>query len=183
MKLNKVAMAVALTAVLGSMSALAEEEKAPVADTAGVIEIQGELVNSACGLAPSSSPVMVDFSQVPVSQLKDGGQAVQTKNIELQYCDVTVAKTATVTYTPTTVNPKDSSLAAFTSGSATGAGIGLKDNASQDVVWGAKTTPVTLVNGKNSIPFVAVLRAEKDSAAEVTAGAFQSTINFTIAYQ
>jgi hypothetical protein len=57
MKLNKVAMAVALTAALGSMSALADT-------TNGQIELQGELVNTACGLAPSSSPVTVDFGQV-----------------------------------------------------------------------------------------------------------------------
>lgn len=63
MKLNKVAMAVALTAALGSMSALADT-------TNGQIELQGELVNTACGLAPSSSPVTVDFGQVPVSCCK-----------------------------------------------------------------------------------------------------------------
>lgn len=178
MKLNKVAMAIALTAALGSMSALADT-------TTGVIEIQGELVNTACGLAPSSSPVTVDFGQVPVSLLQGGGQATETKNIELQYCDTTIAKTATVSYTPTSVNPNDASLAAFTSGSASGAGIALKDSASQDVTWGAQTTPVTLVDGNNIIPFVAVLKAENatGSTTTVTAGAFQSTINFTIAYQ
>lgn len=50
MKLNKVAMAVALTTALGSMSAFADT-------TNGQIEFQGELVNTACGLAPGSSPV------------------------------------------------------------------------------------------------------------------------------
>ncbi|EMX5222730.1 type 1 fimbrial protein, partial [Klebsiella oxytoca] len=84
MKLNKVAMAVALTAALGSMSALAADT------TNGVIELQGELVNTACGLAPSSSPVTVDFGQVPVSLLQGGGQATEAKSIELQYCDTTI---------------------------------------------------------------------------------------------
>lgn len=182
MKLNKVAMAVALTAALGSMSAFAADDVAP---TQGVIEIQGELVNSACGLAPSSSPVTVNFGQVPVSQLKDGGQVSETKNIELQHCDTTVASTAVVSYTPTSVNQHDATLAAFTSGKASGAGIALKDSSSQDVEWGKDTTPVTLVDGTNKIPFVAILRAEKGDTATtpVTAGAFESTINFTIAYQ
>ncbi|HEY4468361.1 MAG TPA: fimbrial protein [Klebsiella sp.] len=175
MKLNKVAMAVALTAALGSMSALADT-------TDGQIVLQGELVNTACGLAPSSSPVTVDFGQVPVSLLQGGGQATETKNIELQYCDTTIASSAIVSYTPTTVNPNDASLAAFTSGTASGAGIGLKDSASQTVTWGAQTTPVTLVNGANTIPFVAFLKAESGTPT-VTAGAFQSTINFTIEYQ
>jgi len=175
MKLNKVAMAVALTAALGSMSALADT-------TNGQIELQGELVNTACGLAPSSSPVTVDFGQVPVSLLQGGGQATETKNIELQYCDTTIASSAVVSYTPTSVNPNDPTLAAFTSGSASGAGIGLKDSASQTVTWGAQTTPVTLVDGTNTIPFVAFLKAESGTPT-VTAGAFQSTINFTIEYQ
>lgn len=175
MKLNKVAMAVALTAALGSMSALADS-------TTGQIELQGELVNTACGLAPSSSPVTVDFGQVPVSLLQGGGQATETKNIELQYCDTTIATSAIVSYNPTTVNPNDNTLAAFTSGTASGAGIGLKDSASQTVAWGNPTTPVTLVDGTNTIPFVAFLKAEA-GATTVTAGAFQSTINFTIDYQ
>jgi len=183
MKLNKVAMAVALTAALGSMSALA----AVTDTTSGVIELQGELVNSACGLAPSSSPVSIDFKQVPVSLLQSGGQATESKNIELQYCDTTVAKSAVVSYTPTSVNPVDATLAAFTSGSASGAGIMLKDSASKAVTWGDATTPVALVNGKSIIPFVAILKAEAKSegGAEpvVTAGDFKSTINFTIAYQ
>ncbi|HDX8602669.1 TPA: type 1 fimbrial protein [Klebsiella oxytoca] len=180
MKLNKVAMAVALTAALGSMSALAADT------TNGVIELQGELVNTACGLAPSSSPVTVDFGQVPVSLLQGGGQATEAKSIELQYCDTTIASSAIVSYTPTSVNPNDPTLAAFTSGTASGAGIGLKDSASQTVTWGAQTTPVTLVDGTNTIPFVAFLKAEaaaSGSTTTVTAGAFQSTINFTIDYQ
>ncbi|HDK9882259.1 TPA: type 1 fimbrial protein [Klebsiella pneumoniae] len=155
MKLNKVAMAVALTAALGSMSVLADS-------TTGKIELSGELVNTACGLAPSSSPVTVDFGQVPVSLLQGGGQAAETKNIELQYCDTTVAGSAVVSYSPSTVNPNDSTLAAFTSGQATGAGIGLKDSASQTVVWGQPTTAVTLVDGANTIPFVAALLNKSD---------------------
>ena len=179
MKLNKIAIAVAFTAAVGSASVLADV-------STGQIEFQGELVNTACGLAPSSSPVTVDFGQVPVSLLQNGGQATETKNIELQYCDSTVAGSAIVSYAPTSINPNDASLAAFTSGSASGAGIGLKDSASQDVTWGAQTTPVTLVDGTNMIPFVAFLKAEAAVApatTTVTAGSFQSTINFTIEYQ
>jgi major type 1 subunit fimbrin (pilin) len=87
-----------------------------------------------------------------------------------------------VSYTPTSLNPADTTLAAFTSGTASGAGIGLRDSASQDVVWGQPTTAVTLVDGTNNIPFVAYLKAD-NAASNVTAGAFQSTINFQIAYQ
>ena len=174
-------MAVVLTAAFGSVSAMAAYEGDP---TTGVIELQGVLVNSACGL--KESPVTVDFKQVPVSLLEqENGQAEVQKSIELQYCDTTIATSAIVKYTPTSTVPSDPKLAAFTSGTATGAGIGLKDSASQDVEWGAATTPVALVDGNNTIPFVAVLKkaASTDPDAVVTAGTFQSTINFTIDYQ
>ncbi|BDH44589.1 major fimbrial subunit PmfA [Salmonella enterica subsp. enterica serovar Choleraesuis] len=182
MKLNKVAVAMAFTAVLSTGSVLAADPAPAPATTNGSIELQGELVNTACGLAPNSSPVSVDFGQVPVSALKDGKIKDVQKNIELQDCDTTVAKSAVVSYTPTSTNPNDTTLAAFTSGTASGAGIGLKDSASQDVKWGQKTTPVTLVNGTNKIPFVAFLKADNDTNT-VTAGTFQSTINFQIDYQ
>ena len=148
MKLNKVALAVAFTAAVSSMSVLADT-------TNGQIQFQGELVNTACGLSPNSSPVSVDFGQILVS------------------------------YTPTSVSPADATLAAFTSGTASNAGIGLKDSASQDVVWGQGTTAVQLVNGTNTIPFVAYVKADSadQTANPVTAGSFQSTINFQIAYQ
>lgn len=176
MKMNKVAMAVAFTAALGSMSVLADT-------TNGQIEFQGELVNTACGLAPNSSPVSVDFGQIPVSALANGAHAGNVqKNIELQHCDTTVATSAVVSYTPTSLNPADATLAAFTSGTASGAGIGMKDSASQDVVWGQGTTAVQLVDGTNTIPFVAYVKAD-NAAGTVTAGAFQSTINFQIDYQ
>jgi len=151
--------------------------------TQGEIQLKGELVNSACGLSPNSSPVQVDFGQIPVSALANGQRAGNVQqNIELQDCDTTVAKTATVTYTPTSVNPNDSSLAAFTSGSADGAGIGLRDSANADVVWGKKMAQVNLVDGTNKIPFVAYLKADNASST-VTPGAFQSTINFQVDYQ
>lgn len=180
MKTNKLAIIAALAAGMTSMTAFAAYTGSP---TTGEIKFQGELVNSACGLAPSSSPVVVDFGQIPTSALANGQQAGNIqKNIELQDCDTTVAKTATVTYNPNTINTADNTLAAFTSGTASGAGIGLKDNASNNVVWGQKMTPVQLVNGTNKIPFVAYLKADNASGA-VTPGAFQSTVNFQIDYQ
>lgn len=186
MKLNKVAMAVVLTAAFGSASAMAAAYEGD--PTSGVIELQGVLVNSACGL--KTSPVIVDFGQVPVSLLQGGGQAERTKNIELQYCDTTIAKTATVTYTPVSTVPTDATLAAFTSGSAKGAGIALIDSANQqNIQWGTPGALVNLVNGDNVIPFVAVLKksakvgGETDPDTLVTAGTFTSTINFTINYQ
>ncbi|PMC21662.1 fimbrial protein, partial [Klebsiella aerogenes] len=41
----------------------------------GKIHFTGSLVNSACGLAPESSPVQVNFGEIPTSQLKDNQRA------------------------------------------------------------------------------------------------------------
>ena len=180
MKLNKIVVAAVLASGFASFAATAAYTGTP---TNGKIEFTGELVNSACGLSEESSPVKVNFFQIPVTNLKNGERAGNVKkDIVLQGCDTTVAQTATVTYTPSTVNPNDPTLAAFTSGTASGAGIGLRDNASQDVVWGTPTASINLTNGQTMIPFVAYLKADNASSA-VTPGSFDSTINFQIDYQ
>lgn len=180
MKLNKFIVGTVFASAFASFAAMAAYTGTP---TNGTIEISGELVNSACGLSEESSPVKVNFYQIPVSNLKNGERAGNVKkNIELQGCDTTVAQTATVTYTPSTVNPSDASLAAFTSGTASGAGIGLRDNGNKDVVWGQASTAVNLTNGKTIIPFVAYLKSDNPSNA-VTPGSFDSTINFQVDYQ
>lgn len=179
MKLNKVAMAVALTAALGSVSVMAADD---LGTTTGQIELQGSLVTTPCGLAPESSPVTVDFGEIPIHQVTGSSRADKAADIVLQYCDSTIASTATVTYNPTSIDPNNAALAAFTSGTAKGAGIGLVDSGNQDVKWGEATTAVQLVDGTNKIPFVAFVQADSDAAAP-TAGSFQSTINFSIAYQ
>lgn len=186
MKFNRFVIACATLLSAGSALAAGGE-------TTGQIKFEGELVTTACGLSANSSPVNVNFYQVPISQLKNGGIATVEKNIELQYCDTTTAKSAVVTYTPTSISTADPSLAAFTPGStAKGAGIGLYDSTNKIVDWNTKTTPVTLKDGTTKIPFIAFLRAEAKKGAKdddpvtystPTAGTFFSTINFVIAYQ
>lgn len=185
MKFNKFLTAAAISAaVVSSVSSFAEEP--PVAEkissTVGEVQFKGELVNSACGLAASSSPLLVDFGQITTSSLKDKKHAGNVrKDIELQGCDTTVAKSVKVTYNPNTADTKDTTLAAFTSGTATGAGIGLTDSGNQPVKWGVASTSVNLVDGAVKIPFVAYVKANSDEA--VTPGTFQSSINFKIDYQ
>lgn len=180
MKLNKFLMAAGVASLTFVSTAFAAYTGSP---TTGEIQFQGSLVNAACGLAPNSSPLTVDFGEITTSSLKDSAHAGNIqKNIELQGCDTTVAKTATVTYNPNTINPNDATLAAFTSGTANGAGIGMTDNGNKNVVWGQASTPVQLVNGATKIPFVAYLKADSASGP-VSPGAFQSSINFQIDYQ
>ncbi|QHP77117.1 type 1 fimbrial protein [Proteus vulgaris] len=178
MKLSKIALAAAL--VFGINSVATAETPAPkVGATKGEIQLKGEIVNSACGLAASSSPVIVDFSEIPTSALANMQKAGNVKkDIELQDCDTTVAKTATVSYTPSVVNATNKDLASFVSGS----GIGLMDAGSKSVKWNTATTPVQLVNGVSKIPFVAYVQAESADAT-VTPGEFQAVINFQVDYQ
>lgn len=129
MKLSKIALAAALVFGINSVATAENETPAPkVSSTKGEIQLKGEIVNSACGLAASSSPVIVDFSEIPTSALANQQKAGNIKkDIELQDCDTTVAKTATVSYTPSVVNAVNKDLASFVSGNASGAGIGLMD--------------------------------------------------------
>lgn len=181
MKFNKFLIAAAIsTTVVSSVSAFAADET--ISPTVGEIQFKGELVNSACGLAASSSPLLIDFGQITTSSLKDSKHAGNVrKDIELQGCDTTVAKSVKVTYNPNTVDVKDPTLAAFTSGTATGAGIGLTDSGNQPVKWGVASTPVNLVDGAVKIPFVAYVKANGDT--DVKPGTFQSSVNFKIDYQ
>lgn len=182
MKLSKIALAAALVFGINSV-ATAETSTPKIGATKGEIQLKGEIVNSACGLAASSSPVIVDFSEIPTSALANMQKAGNVKkDIELQDCDTTVAKTATVSYTPSVVNATNKDLASFVSGSASGAGIGLMDAGSKSVKWNTATTPVQLINGVSKIPFVAYVQAESADAA-VTPGEFQAVINFQVDYQ
>lgn len=184
MKLNNIFISVGLVLACTSATVFAATEPAPYTGvpTTGEIQFKGELVNSACGLAASSSPVIVDFVQIPVSALKNGKKAGNVqKNIELQDCDISVAKTATITYMPNTQDVANPNLAAML-GTAKGAGIGLIDNAGQDVKWGEASAKVNLKNGKSVIPFTAFIQAETASSV-VEPGEFTSQINFQIDYQ
>jgi len=178
MKLNKILMSVGAALIFTSTASFAVTDP-----TSGTINFEGKLVNSACGLAASSSPVIVKFDETTTSSLKDGGEhSSQTKNIELVDCDTTLAKHATVTYQPNTINVNDDTLAAILSGTASGAGIGLRDNAGQPVKWGVPSAPVELQDGDFVIPFTAFVKADNASHA-VTPGKFTSQINFKIEYQ
>ncbi|MTD28821.1 fimbrial protein [Erwinia sorbitola] len=183
MKLKSIiAAALASSAIISTAVFSAEAPVEPIAPTNGEIQFKGELVNSACGLAANSSPVVIDFGQITTASLKDKKHVGNVqKKIELQHCDTTVAKTAKVTYTPNSTDLKDVTLASFTSGTATGAGIGLKSSSNQPVIWGEATSPVNLVDGTSNISFVAYVKANGDTA--ITPGTFQSNINFRIDYQ
>lgn len=187
MKMKKIAaacLAIAGMTFVSTFANAADDNGTPstLTPSNGKIEFTGSLVNSACGLAPESSPVKVDFGEIPTSQLQ-GDQRVGSKHakIVLQGCDSTVATTATVTYTPATEDINVPSLAAIVSDTAKGAGIGLVDSGDQDVKWGEATSPVQITDGTTNIDFVAYLQNDKSDT--VTPGAFTSTINFQVDYQ
>ncbi len=69
MKMKNVAVACALMAGM-TLTATSSYAAKSVDPTNGKIQFSGTLVNSACGLAPESSPVQVNFGEIPTSQLK-----------------------------------------------------------------------------------------------------------------
>jgi|GEM_PF-379392 len=190
MKLNKTLIAMSLLLAGISGASFADEVTSPEtppaetsnyegAPTTGTISVTGSLVNAACALKGGDT-VEVNFDEVTVSSLKGGKTVSKTKNIELD-CDTMVAKHAKVVYTANAQNAHDASLAAVT-GRAEGIGVGLKDSANQDVVWGEASSKVNLSNGKSVIPFTAYLKADNPNS-EVVPGDFTALINFRIDYQ
>lgn len=159
-----------------------------MADTTnGQIQFMGKIVNTACGLAADSDPLVVDFGEIPASHLNAGNNVEKVDKIHLQYCDTSVATSAQIKYTPSTVNPADPSLASIV-GTAAGAGIGMRDSANADVVWGTPSANlVEIVDGDTYIPFTAYIKADGSvvdggGATVVTPGEFTSFVNFEIAY-
>lgn len=67
MKMKNVAVACALMAGM-TLTATSSYAAKSVDPTNGKIQFSGTLVNSACGLAPESSPVQVNFGEIPTSQ-------------------------------------------------------------------------------------------------------------------
>ncbi|KMK16976.1 fimbrial protein [Pluralibacter gergoviae] len=186
MKMKKIAAACLAIAGMTFVSTYANADDtgtpSTFTPTNGKIEFTGSLVSSACGLAPESSPVKVNFGEIPTSQLQGSDRVgSQHAKIVLQGCDATIAKSATVTYTPSTADTTMKTLAAIVSDTARGVGIGLVDSGNQDVTWGQKTSPVQVTEGNTNIDFVAYL--QNDTSGEVKPGAFTSTINFQIDYQ
>lgn len=169
------ASAICSSAAIYSSAVNAADE---IAATEGKIEVKGVLVNSACDLASTATPVQVDFGEIPVVKVNAGGEVGSVaKTIDLELCDTLVATTALVSYTPAQVS-SDPTLAAVT-GVATNVGVGLKDSEGNNVTWGAQTASVTLSDGNSQIPFTAYLK----KIGTATAGDFTSTINFKIDYQ
>ncbi len=81
MKLNKFVMGAVFASGFASFAAMAAYTGTP---TNGTIEFSGELVNSACGLSEESSPVKVNFYQIPVSNLKM--VSVQVISRKISFC-------------------------------------------------------------------------------------------------
>ena len=107
MKMKNVAVACALMAgmTFTASSAFAAKNVEP---TNGKIHFTGSLVNSACGLAPESSPVQVNFGEIPTSQLKDNQRAgVKHANITDGETDIDVVAYLQANNASAAVTPGD----------------------------------------------------------------------------
>lgn len=168
---------------LVSSFANAEEPSTTTVGNAGhgTVHFKGEIIDAPCSIAPESVDQTVDLGQVSNSALKDSGQSSPVFfNIKLQNCDISTYKTVTATWSGTE-NAEQPGTWGIT-GTASGAGIVLRDASGKQVVLGQETAATTLTANDTNIEMSAFLKGN-GTTANIVPGAFSSTADFVLAYQ
>jgi type 1 fimbria pilin len=183
MKLSKIALAMGLgmSLVSGFANAAASSTTAVGNSGHGTVHFKGEIIDAPCSISPDSVDQTVDLGQVSNSALKGGGQSSPVAfNIKLQNCDISTYKTVTATWSGTE-NTEQPGTWGIT-GTASGAGIVLRDASEKQVVLGQETAPTTLTANDTTIAMSAYLKGNGASAT-IVPGAFTSAADFVLAYQ
>lgn len=184
MKLSKIvlAMGLGMTLVSGFASAAASGTTAAAGGAGhGTVHFKGEIIDSPCSISPDSADQTVDLGQVSNSALKDGGASTPVPfTIKLQNCDINKYKTVTATWSGT----EDTNQAGVwgITGSASGAGIVLRDASEKEIKLGAETASTTLTANDTTIAMSAFLKGD-GSSVTVVPGAFTGAADFVLAYQ
>lgn len=169
MKLSQMAMATLLA------SSISFGAQAAVGNT-GTVTFTGEVRDTACDLAAGQdgSDIKVDFSQLSMSGLNAGKSITKDFNIKLENC-VMDKKTAQITFNSTNQIVGKNLLK--TNGSAKGLGIKIND-----ITFGTALELTGLADDNNTLTYTAMVQ-KADEATAVTAGDFNSSTNFVIAYK
>lgn len=158
----------------------------PVVVNGGSINFAGTIVNAACSVSPSSANQTVTLGQVRASTLGNDGDTstVTGFNIVLEDCDTSISTTAEVAFSGVTESGKPQVLRVDSglSGAARNVGIQILDSAGGNVTFNNNswTPSMTLVDGRNVIPFQARYVAVGGPA---TAGTANAQATFKIQYQ
>lgn len=184
MKLSKIVLAIGLgmTLVSGFASAAASGTTTAAGKMGhGTVHFKGEIIDAPCSISPDSADQTVDLGQVSSATLKDGGVSTPVPfSIKLQNCDISNYHTVTATWSGT----EDTNQAGVwgITGTASGAGIVLRDASEKEIKLGAETASTTLTASNSTIAMSAFLKGD-GSKVTVTPGAFTGAADFILAYQ
>lgn len=177
-------MNVVFKTVMASMAILAASISGVHAAGAGTgtISFEGEILEAACSIQPTSVDQTIPLGQVAKSQLSTGGvTSPENFQIELSGCALTALTDKTVTAIFTGAASTDVTGALGIAGTAQGAGIMIVDGAGTPIVLGAPTRPQLLQTGENTLTFGAYLKGK--ATGDITPGVFTAVTNFSLAYQ
>lgn len=182
-KLKALSIALLATATFASAGAFAAASSTTVAG--GTVHFTGEVVDAACVVDTGSQDQTVFLGQVKASDLAAPGDIANTKqfNITLDECSTTAAATASVSFNGT-VDAKDPTALAVSSittpgNAATNVGIQILSDGKVITPNGGETSsPITLVDGSNVLPF----NAQFIATGTAVAGAADADATFNITY-
>lgn len=174
MTLNKTILCVALSLAAFSQSSMAND---------GTINFTGDIVETPCVVATDSQYQDVNLGQVKSStfaKAKDTS-AFTNFNINLEECNISTLKFATVTFRGTS-DTLDTDLLAIggQAGAATGVGIEISDQAGKIVSMNKASDDTTLTAGQNILYFKARYKA---TAIPVVSGHANAQADFQLAYK
>lgn len=152
----------------------------------GTVHFKGQLVNAACAVDANSVDQTVQLGQVRTAKLAEAGKYSENVgfNIILKDCDTTIATKAKVAFTGVAVSSTNANVLAISSsaaGGATNVGIQILDSQSNPLGLDGATfsTPVTLNDGTNTLPFFARYYA----TGVATAGVANADATFAVQYE
>lgn len=182
MKLKSLAFGILSASTLAMTSAHA------VQVNGGTVHFEGEVVNAACAIDAGSINQTVPLGQVKSSTLAAIGDTSTPVgfNIQLNDCAVTTQLTAAIRFSGVTVTTDTASytdvlaLQSSAAGAATNVGVQILDSTgvALAVDGTAFSTPKSLINGTNILPF----QARYYAVGESTAGTANADATFQVEY-
>ncbi|AWF33365.1 fimbria A protein (plasmid) [Klebsiella oxytoca] len=186
MKFNKLIVAIFLTAGFSSAASAADQGS-------GKVTFTGSIIDAPCSVVSGSADQTVELGQVSNALLKTAGATSTPKDfsIKLEHCDFgSPAKknSVQVTFTGQEAPGTSNKLLAI-NGTASGAGVGIKNGLGEEVTLGTAVTAQKLNDGNNELRFQGYLQGlpKKDvngtpTPVEVVPGNFTAVANFKLAY-
>ncbi|MCX9004740.1 type 1 fimbrial protein [Citrobacter portucalensis] len=181
-------LALAAIVALGMVSSVqAEDEVVPPAGNAaqnqgsGTIKFHGFVNTGACSITPETQNQTVELGSIAKHVLDNGEMKSTPKpfSIKLENCDTSNLQDKTVSTTFTGDTIQDDILAV--TGDVTGAGVALGlENGTPIKLNEAIVNPI--MDGSNELHFSAYLQGLGEQGG-VTPGEFNSSAQFTLAYQ